>query len=134
MNYRLHLIQSSVFFLCVLLFISCSGTPADNVQLEITSLRYESSETSRCIGEIKNISQQPLSNLKVEVEFKTDNGGRVRGSIVDLPKGALAPSASVNFSVPYIKGPNDSQVNACGVLKVKTEEGSALLHIERRAK
>ena len=134
MNYRLHLIHSSVFFLCVLLFISCSDTPGANAQLEITSLRYESSETSRCVGEIKNISPQPLSNLKVEVEFKTENGGRVRGSIVDLPKGALAPSASISFIVPYIKGPNDSHVRACGVLKVKTEEGGALLHIERRAK
>jgi hypothetical protein len=134
MNQRLHLIHSGIFFLCALVFISCSGVPEENGRLEITGLRYDSSETPRCVGDIKNISAQPLSNLKIEVEFRTENGGRVRGSILDLPGSTLAPNASANFSAPYVKGANDSQVSACGVLRIRTQEGETLPHIERRAK
>ncbi|HWT03562.1 MAG TPA: hypothetical protein VN256_25155 [Pyrinomonadaceae bacterium] len=99
----------------------------------MTSLRYESAETPRCVGELTNISSRPLSDLKVEVEFRTENGSRVRGVIIDLSDGPLAPNAGVNFIAPYVKGPNDSQVSACRVLRVKSPEGGTLLHVERRA-
>jgi hypothetical protein len=132
-NYRSSLIRAGVFFLCALLFISCSGSPDDKAQLEVSGLRYESAETSRCVGGVKNISQRPLGGLKVEVEFRTENGSRVRGVVIDLPDGPLAPNTGVNFTAPYVKGPNDSQVSACGVLRVKTQEGGTLLHVERRA-
>ncbi len=132
-NYRSYLIHAGVFFLCALLFISCSGSPDNKAQLEVSGLRYESAETPRCVGEVTNISQRPLGNLKVEVEFRMENGSRVRGVVTDLPDGPLAPNAGVNFTAPYVKGPNDSPVSACGVLRVKTQEGGTLLHVERRA-
>ena len=129
---------SSLYFkpliLCALLFSSCSSGADSNAQLEVIDVRYESSETSRCIGEIRNISPQPLGKLKVEVEFRTENGGRVRSGIFDLPESPLSPNASINLIAPYIKGTNDSQVSTCGVLRVKTQEDGALLHTERRAK
>ena len=134
MNYRLHLRHWCLFFLCAPAFISCSSAPDENVRLEVMGLRYDSSETPRCVGEIKNISPQPLSNLKLEVEFRTENGSRVRGSILELPGSTLTPNASANFTAPYVKGGNDSQVSTCGVLRVRTQEGETLLHIERRAK
>jgi hypothetical protein len=131
--YRSSPIRAGVFFLCALLFISCSASPDDGAQLEVSGLRYESAGTSRCAGEVKNISQRPLGGLEVEVEFRTENGSRVRGVIIGLPDGPLAPNAGVNFTAPYAKGPNDSQVSSCGVLRVKTPEGGTLLHVERRA-
>jgi hypothetical protein len=133
-NHQVSLLHFKLLILCALLFSSCSGGADSNAQLEVTDVRYESSETSRCVGEIKNVSQQPLSNLKVEVEFRTENGSRVRGSIVELPESTLAPNAGMNFSAPYIKGHNDSQVTTCGVLRIKTAEGGTLMHLERSAK
>jgi hypothetical protein len=78
MNLQRSLLHFKPLILCALMFSSCSGSADNNAQLEVTDARYESSETLRCIGEVKNISPAALGNLKVEVEFETANGDPVR--------------------------------------------------------
>jgi hypothetical protein len=91
-------------------------------------------ETSRCIGEVKNISSAPLNNLKVEVEFLMANGERVRGNTVDLTQKELQPNTGSNFSAPYLKGSNDPQVVRCKVVRFKTDGDGTILHINRSVK
>ena len=134
MSYQTYLRHSNLFILCALLFSSCSSGADNSAQLEVIDLRYESSETSHCAGEVKNISSLPLNNLKVEVEFQTANGERVREKTAELAQSALEPNASSNFSVPYLKGSNDSTVVTCRVLRFKIDEDRAILHLKRRVK
>jgi hypothetical protein len=112
-NRQAHLLNFKPLILCTLLFSSCSSGADSNAQLEVTDVRYESMETSRCIGEVKNISSAPLNNLKVAVEFQMANGERVRGITVDLSQRELQPNTGSNFSAPYLKGTNDPQVVGC---------------------
>lgn len=134
MNRQVHLLNFKPLILCTLLFSSCSSGADSNAQLEVTNVRYEAVETSRCIGEIKNISSVPLNNLKVEVEFQMANGERVRGNTIDLTQKDLQPNTGSNFSVPYLKGSNDPQVVACRVLRCKTDGDGTILHINRSVK
>lgn len=134
MYLQVSLLHFKPLILCALLFSSCSGGADNSAQLEVTDVRYESSETSRCIGEVKNISPAALGNLKVEVEFQTANGDPVRRSTVELPQRELRPNTGSNFSAPYLKGANDSQVVSCRVLKFKTDGDGTIFHINPSAK
>ena len=134
MNHQVSLLHFKPLILCALLFSSCSNRSDSNPQLELIDVRYESVETSRCIGEVKNISSAPLNNLKVEVEFLMANGERVRGNTVDLTQKELQPNTGSNFSAPYLKGSNDPQVVGCKVVRFKTDGDGTILHINRSVK
>jgi hypothetical protein len=133
-NHQVSLLHFKPLILCALLFSSCARGADSNIQLEITAVRYESTEAPHCVGEVKNISSVPLNNLKVEVEFQTANGERVRGKTVDLTQKDLQPNTDSNFSAPYLKGSNDPQVVGCRVLRLKTDGDGTILHINRSVK
>lgn len=134
MNRQPSLLFSKLLVLCALLLSSCTGGPDVIAQLEVTEIRYEQAATSHCSGTVKNISPEQLNKVKVDIEFQTENGERVRVNRVDLPRSELSPKADSNFSTPYLKGPNDPQVSRCRVLRFKTDEGGTINHINKAEK
>lgn len=129
MNRQPFLRYSKLVVLFALLFSSCTGGQDVTAQLEVTETRYQPAEPLHCSGTVKNISSGQLSNLKVDVEFQTGNGDRVRVGTVDLAQNEISPNASSNFSAPYLKGHNDPQVARCRVLTFKNNEGEIINHI-----
>ena len=134
MNHQILLLHFKLLILCALLTTACSGDSNSTAKLEVIDAHYEAAETSRCIGEVKNISPSPLGNLKVEVEFLTTNGDLVRRNTVDLSEKDMQPNTGSRFSAPYLKGANDPQVVRCRVLRFKTDGAGAILHLNPPAK
>jgi hypothetical protein len=111
--------------------ISSCAPEVQKERLEVSGVRYEASGSPLCIGEVKNISSQAINNLQVEVEFQNGGGNRVRVNTVSVSPTALAPNTGGNFSVPYMRGPNDPAVVKCKVLELNSPESGTLLHIDK---
>lgn len=116
--------------LSFLIMSSCTGA-VEKERLEVTGARYEASGSPLCAGEVKNISPQAINNLRVEVEFQTADGNRVRVNTGNVSPAALAPNAISKFSVPYVKGSHDSAVVNCKVLEFKFPESGPVFHIDK---
>lgn len=111
--------------------VSSCAHDVEKQRLEVSEVRYEASGSPLCTGEVKNNSSQAINNLQVEVEFEKEDGNRVRVSTGGVTPTALAPNTSGNFSVPYMRGPNDPAVVKCKVLGFKSPESGTVLHIDK---
>ncbi len=100
--------------------ISC-GTPSASRRLEVTALRYDTTNLTNCEGEVKNISPHSISNLQVEVEFQNADGNRIRTSTVNISSSNMAANTVGSFSVPYQRGSNDPPVVRCRVVEFRAE-------------
>jgi len=113
-------------------YVASSCTPdAKNERLEVIGVRYEASGAPLCAGEVKNISSQEIINLQVEVEFENGDGSRVRVNTGSIAPTALAPNMNGNFSVPYVKGPNDPAVVKCKPIGFKSPDSGPVLHLDK---
>ena len=102
------------------LLISC-GPPSVSRSLEVTTIRYDTTNLTDCGGEVKNISPHAINNLQLEVEFQNADGNRVRTSTANISPSSLAANAIGSFSVPYQRGSNDPPVIRCRVVEFQSE-------------
>lgn len=121
-----------VFGLCAGILSSCSPA-ASHDSLEVTNVRYDTSDTPRCVGEVRNISSQTFNRLQVQVEFQNSEGNRVRTRTESVTQSSFAPGTSGNFSVPYSKGSNDPPIVNCRIVEFRSWDGGVLLHREKTA-
>lgn len=110
------------------LVVSSCAPDMKKERLEVSGVRYEAIGSPLCIGEVKNISSQAINNLQVEVEFQNVDGNRVRVNTGSVSPTPLAPNMSGSFSVPYMRGSNDSAVVKCKVSEFKSPESGTALH------
>src|SRR5262245_7014846 len=85
------------------LLISC-GTSLPGKRLEVTALRYDTSNLTSCDGDVKNVSASGLEGLQVQVEFQNAEGNRVRTGHAEVMPSSIAAGRAARFSVPYQKG------------------------------
>ena len=112
-------------------FLSSCGPAALKESLEASSVRYDTSGTPHCVGQVRNISPQAINNLEVQIEFQNIDGNRVRtGTESSSPK-TLTPGTSGCFSVPYLKGSNDPPVVKCKIVEFNSSDGEPLLHTDK---
>ena len=100
--------------------ISC-GTPSVSRRLEVTALRYDTTNLTNCEGEVKNISPHSISNLQVEVEFQNAESNRVRTGTANISPSIFEANAIGSFSVPYQRGSNDPPVVRCRVVEFRAD-------------
>lgn len=100
--------------------ISCE-TPSVRRRLEVTALRYDTTDLTNCGGEVKNISPHSINNLQVEVEFQNAESNRVRTGTADISPSTLEANGIGSFSVPYSQGANDPPVVRCRVVEFRSE-------------
>ena len=67
----------TTFGLALCVFAACGPSPIKR-SLEVTALRYDTTNLTECGGDLKNISHQPINDLQVQVEFQNADGNRVR--------------------------------------------------------
>lgn len=116
----------AAFGLAVCAFTTCDPPPVRR-SLEITALRYDTTNLTDCGGKVRNISPNTISNLQVQVEFQNADGNRVRTQTGSVSPASLAPSAIGSFSVHYLKGSNDPPIVRCRAIEFESD-GVQLVH------
>ena len=116
----------AAFGLAVCTFTGC-GPSAVKRSLEVTMMRYDTTNLTDCGGAVKNISPHSINNLQVQVEFQNADGNRVRTETGSVSPTSLAPSAIGSFSVHYLKGSKDPPIVRCRAIEFESD-GVQLVH------
>ena len=104
----------------VLCCLGACGPPPIKRSLEVTALRYDTTNLTECGGDLKNVSRQPINDLQVQVEFQNADRNRVRIATGSVSPTSLGPNAVGSFSVPYVKGSNDPPVVRCRAIEFRS--------------
>ena len=102
----------ATFGLALCAFTACGPSPTKR-SLEVTALRYDTTNLTDCGGDVRNISPHTITDLQVHVEFQNADGNRVRTGIGSVSPTNLAPNGIGSFTVGYLKGSNDPPVVRC---------------------
>jgi len=112
--------------------ISCEPATLKK-NLEVTSVSYDTADVPRCAGQVRNVSSQIITDLRVQVEFQNEDRNRVRTATESVSPKTLAPGESGSFSVPYQRGSTDPPVVSCRVVEFSSANGELLLHSDKTA-
>jgi hypothetical protein len=100
-------------------FAACGPSPIKR-SLEVTALRYDTTNLTDCGGDVRNISPHTISDLQVQVEFQNADRNRVRIATGSVSPTSLGPNAVGSFSVSYVKGSNDPPVVRCRAIEFRS--------------
>ena len=117
--------------LAMFAFTACGPSPIKR-SLEVTALRYATTNLTDCGGDVRNISPHTISDLQVQVEFQNAVGNRVRMGTGQVSPPTLTPSSIGRFIVPYLKGSNDPPVVRCRAIEFHSDR-VLLLHEDETA-
>ena len=93
----------TTFGLALCAFTACGPSPIKR-SLEVTALRYDTTNLTDCGGEMRNISPHAITDLHVLVEFQNADGNRVRTGTSGVSPATLTPGArSGSFPLSTLK-------------------------------